>query len=247
MKGMRWLQSVFANRFNRLRKSNGHVFQGRYKAILLDGDAVGAVCHYIHLNPVRAGLVQCSELEKYPHSSFHQLWNSKERWRFCDYSTALDAAGHLADTQEGRRLYRDYLGWLCEEDEERKKLGFERMSKGWAKGSKEFKERLLLDVPDKKLDQIVESDAIEIKANKWEKALPEILDQLGLDPADAKSGKKSEPWKIAAARYLREYYLAPYKWITEELQMGTVNSVQGMVCRHRKTTQPKDEWWNKLM
>ena len=31
--------------------------QGRYKAILLDGDALGPVCHYIHLNPVRAGLV----------------------------------------------------------------------------------------------------------------------------------------------------------------------------------------------
>jgi len=44
VEGMRWLQSTFANRFNRFRKSNGHVFQGRYKAILLDGDAVGAVC-----------------------------------------------------------------------------------------------------------------------------------------------------------------------------------------------------------
>src|SRR5690554_3673765 len=30
--GMRWLQSTFANRFNRFRKENGHVFQGRYKA-----------------------------------------------------------------------------------------------------------------------------------------------------------------------------------------------------------------------
>ena len=31
--GMKWLQSTFANRFNRFRNSNGHVFQGRYKAI----------------------------------------------------------------------------------------------------------------------------------------------------------------------------------------------------------------------
>lgn len=42
--GMKWLQSTFANRFNRYRKANGHVFQGRYKALLLDADAVGAVC-----------------------------------------------------------------------------------------------------------------------------------------------------------------------------------------------------------
>ena len=56
--GMRWLQSTFANRFNRFRKESGHVFKGRYKAILLDDDALGAVCHYIHLNPVRAGIVE---------------------------------------------------------------------------------------------------------------------------------------------------------------------------------------------
>jgi REP element-mobilizing transposase RayT len=55
VQGMRWLQSTFANRFNRFRKESGHVFQGRYKAILLDEDAAGAVCHYIHLNPVRVG------------------------------------------------------------------------------------------------------------------------------------------------------------------------------------------------
>lgn len=43
--------------------------QGRYKAILLDGDALGPVCHYIHLNPVRARLVgwlvEATELEQY--------------------------------------------------------------------------------------------------------------------------------------------------------------------------------------
>ena len=45
VEGMRWLQSTFANRFNRFRKESGHVFQGRYKAILLDDDALGAVCN----------------------------------------------------------------------------------------------------------------------------------------------------------------------------------------------------------
>jgi hypothetical protein len=38
---MRWLQSTFANRFNRFRESNGHVSQGRYKALLLDGASAG--------------------------------------------------------------------------------------------------------------------------------------------------------------------------------------------------------------
>jgi hypothetical protein len=44
------LQATFAIRFNRFRHEVGHVFQGRYTAILLkDFDVLGAVCHYIHL------------------------------------------------------------------------------------------------------------------------------------------------------------------------------------------------------
>jgi REP element-mobilizing transposase RayT len=38
--GMHWLQGTFSNRFNRHRKQNGHVFQGRYKAILLEDKTI---------------------------------------------------------------------------------------------------------------------------------------------------------------------------------------------------------------
>ena len=43
VEGMKWLQSAFANKFNRLSKAHGHVFQGRYKAILLDAQAIAPV------------------------------------------------------------------------------------------------------------------------------------------------------------------------------------------------------------
>lgn len=55
--GMQWVQSTFANRFNRLVGERGHVFQGRYRALLVeDGDYLLRVVNYVHLNPVRAGL-----------------------------------------------------------------------------------------------------------------------------------------------------------------------------------------------
>ena len=56
--GMQWLQSTFANRFNRIVRDHGHVFQGRYKALLIeDRGSLLRVVNYIHLNPVRAGLL----------------------------------------------------------------------------------------------------------------------------------------------------------------------------------------------
>jgi len=121
------------------------------------------------------------------------------------------------------------------------------MSQGWAKGSKEFKERVLADLTEGKLDSVVEADALEIRQEKWERALPAILAALGKELKDAPACKKSEPWKVAAARFLRERYLAPYKWIAETLCMGVVGSVQAMVCRHRKGDRGnQEEAWRKL-
>ena len=54
-RGMRQLNGVFTQRINRRHGRNGHVFQGRYKAILVDRDAhLLEVCRYVVLNPVRA-------------------------------------------------------------------------------------------------------------------------------------------------------------------------------------------------
>ena len=46
--GMQWLQATFANRFNQRRGERGHLFQGRYKALLVEeGGPLGQVGHYI--------------------------------------------------------------------------------------------------------------------------------------------------------------------------------------------------------
>jgi putative transposase len=104
--GMQWLQSTFANRFNKLRGERGHLFQGRYKALLVEeGEALGLVCHYIHLNPVRANLVPVERLDEYRHSSFWYLRRPKLRPSFLQCATALAEAGGLADNPAGWRAY----------------------------------------------------------------------------------------------------------------------------------------------
>jgi putative transposase len=72
--GMRWFQSTYTMRFNRRHGLSGHLFQGRYKAQLIDGRSAGylrTACDYVHLNPVRARLVLAEErLESYRWSSY---------------------------------------------------------------------------------------------------------------------------------------------------------------------------------
>ena len=58
-KGMRQLNGIHTQRVNRRRGRVGHVFQGRYKAILVEREAhLLELCRYVVLNPVRAGLRQ---------------------------------------------------------------------------------------------------------------------------------------------------------------------------------------------
>src|SRR3972149_1451895 len=92
--GMQWLQSTFANRFNKLRGERGHLFQGRYKALLVEeGEALGQVCHYIHLNPVRAGVTPMERLTGYRASSFWYLNRKAERPGVLRVGTGLGGAG----------------------------------------------------------------------------------------------------------------------------------------------------------
>lgn len=68
-KGMRQLNGVYTQRFNRSHGRVGHVFQGRFKAILLDRESyLLELCRYVVLNPVRTGTL--SFPEKYRWSSY---------------------------------------------------------------------------------------------------------------------------------------------------------------------------------
>lgn len=96
-------------RFNRLRKEHGHLFQGRYKSLIVDSDRLGSLCHYIHLNPVRAKICSVASLADWGWSSFHWLYDSKRRAKWYSAEAALSHAGELADTKQGRTKYLEYL------------------------------------------------------------------------------------------------------------------------------------------
>jgi len=158
----------------------------------------------------------------------------------------LDGAGGLRDTPSGRRSYRDYLAWLSTEDGERKRLGFERMCEGWAKGDRDFKKSVLDDLKDGVSRKVVESEAKELREPLWERRLQQGLDALGKTDTDLKAGRKSADWKVALARHLRESTLVPNAWIADRLAMGTAKSVSSRVSLHRRECTTKSKQWKAL-
>ena len=68
---MRHLNGVYTQRYNRRKRSDGPLFRGRYKAILVDEDAyLLQVGRYIHRNPLEVKGASKGTLSTYRHSSY---------------------------------------------------------------------------------------------------------------------------------------------------------------------------------
>ena len=83
--GMKWLLGTYTGRFNRRHKLFGHLFSGRYKALIVDSSGNGylkTVCDYVHLNPARAKLLKPEQpLRAYRWSSWPEyLKRPGKRW-----------------------------------------------------------------------------------------------------------------------------------------------------------------------
>src|SRR4030042_6575944 len=95
--------------FNRKYGTVGHLFQGRYKAILCDKDAyLLSLIKYIHLNPVRVGIVK--EVGKYPWSSHREYIEKAEGERKGVVDTEQVLGMFLENKWRAMRAYRVYMG-----------------------------------------------------------------------------------------------------------------------------------------
>jgi len=111
---MHYINGSYTNYINIKRKRSGHLFQGRYKAILIDRDRyLLELSRYVHLNPIRAAVV--AKPEDYVHSSYRSFVSkSKEDIVHCDLILEMVSKGGKG----GGRRYRDYveeaIGWSLE-------------------------------------------------------------------------------------------------------------------------------------
>jgi putative transposase len=99
------LNTGYTNYFNTKKKRVGHLFQGRYKAILVEKDHYALeLSRYIHLNPVRAQLVK--DPIQYPWSSYSAYGEKKKRWSWLETDFILSQISR--NKRRAIRGYREY-------------------------------------------------------------------------------------------------------------------------------------------
>jgi REP element-mobilizing transposase RayT len=246
--GMQWLQATFANRFNKLRDERGHLFQGRYKSLLVEpGEALGQVCHYIHLNPVRAGLVTMARLKEYPNGSYWYGRRPASRPACLRVESALVAAGGLADTIAGWRAYEAYLTWQAEQGPAGRNAAYVTLSRGWALGTEDFKARLVHEHGVAALSRAWETTgAKEVRQMRWTDECKRCMQALGKTDTDLQQERKSAPWKVAIAAHLKTTTQASNCWLSERLQMGSAVAVSQYVGQLRRAGGDGRKWLERL-
>src|SRR6185503_4260780 len=109
VEGMKWLLGTYTSRFNRRHKVFGHLFSGRYKALVVDGSGNGylkTVGDYVHLNPVRARLLSPEQpLECYCWSSYPFYLDPLKRPCWLRVDRLLGEWGIPNDSAAGRQQF----------------------------------------------------------------------------------------------------------------------------------------------
>lgn len=101
---LHWINATYTNHFHRRHRRNGHLFQGRYQAILITEEAHWLhLSMYLHLNPIRAGLVD--DPADYKWSSFRDYARSQARFPWLNRSPILAEYG--SNDSSRRRHYRN--------------------------------------------------------------------------------------------------------------------------------------------
>ena len=105
-RGMRQLNGVYTQRFNRRHGLVGHLFQGRYKAILVQKEAyLLELARYVVLNPLRANMVET--LEDWPWNSYPLVTGQEAPPSWLDTDWLLSQFG--SQRSEAIKSYRQFV------------------------------------------------------------------------------------------------------------------------------------------
>jgi putative transposase len=183
-KFMQGLQQSYTQRFNRAHGKVGHLFQGRYKAIVCETDAyLATLVRYIHLNPVRAGLVDDPEAYAY---SGHRAYLTGDGAGLIDVGLVLSMIG-------GRAAYRRFvLAGIGAGHEER----YYPIEDQRVLGAREFAQRIR---------QQAAQPAGSAPRKPLEVALTELASQSRLDPSTLRSPDRSQ--SVTTARAVMSFVL----------------------------------------
>ncbi|MFN3409125.1 MAG: transposase [Limisphaerales bacterium] len=234
--GMKWFLGTYTARFNRRHKLFGHLFSGRYKALIVDGSGNGylrTVCDYVHLNPARAKLLPPErKLSAFPWSSWPGYLKPAERPHWLRVDRLLGEHGIPQDSAAGREELERRVGSRRAQVEGEE---FKAIRRGWCLGDERFRQELLDGAHAAATENHHAQFRQETAEQKARRIVSEELDKLGWATTELPRRAKGDADKIRIARRLRTETAVTLKWIAAELHMGAWTHVSNLLANVKRS------------
>lgn len=134
---MRQINGVYTQRYNRLKHTDGPLFRGRYKAIVVDADAyLLQVTRYIHRNPIETQSPLAKTLEHYPWSSYPAYLGKTEAPTWLQRELVYQMLGQ-------RKRYAGYKAYVEQGIDDETQQFYNKDHLASVMGDPTFRERLL--------------------------------------------------------------------------------------------------------
>jgi len=244
--GTKWLLGVYSQGWNRRRQRKGHVFQGRYKAVVVngeerDGSYFKILADYIHLNPVRSGWVggeTGKRLRSWRWSSYGAYAGNNKRPAWLETGRVLRAF-QLSEDHRGGRAYAGYLEARASDTKSAvTDHSLKELRRGWCLGERSFSDRILealsgIADPIRKRGSVAGEAASAHDEAEAERIAMASLRALGV-PTEASQlhgkGKWVEETALVAV-LIRKRTGVKNRWLAGRLGMGHEGNVTRAIRR----------------
>jgi putative transposase len=235
VKGMQWLNATYTQRYNGRHRTHGHLFQGRYKALLVDGESGGyflSVSDYVHLNPVRAKLVRTGEeFWAYRWSSAAWLAGKRPgRPKWLRFERVYAELGLDRWSRQTQREFADYLSRRAAQIAA-SEAQWKPIRRGWCLGGETFREAMksrLAEIgrrpsrPDSWSGEAVE----ELEQHGAERLLAAAVQVLGYSNLGQMRGAD----RFLVAKFIRSRTKVPVAWLAERLGVRARGTLSNGLC-----------------
>mgnify|MGYP001812934422 FL=1 len=214
-RGMQYWLSGYANWWCKRRHYPGHVFQGRFRGELVEDDTYfWAVSRYLHLNPVRAGLVD--HPAAWPWSSYAGYAHRRRRVAGIDYDGVLRAWQGEFGGRDPAAAYRRFVEQGIEQPPA---SPIDGALQGWILGSQAFRDRLRNLLGDREAEPEVPRDRklrrVDV-ALVWEATAA----HYGLGTEALRQRGRHTEMRSVAAWLAKRHTQATLRELTEPLGLG---------------------------
>jgi putative transposase len=221
--GMKWLLGTYTSRFNRRHRLVGHLFSGRYKALMVEGSGNGylkSVCDYVHLNPVRAKMLSDDQaLSSWRWSSYPAYLSVRgKRPGWLRVDRLLGENGIPKDSAAGRRQFQLRVEARRIESHSEQ---WKQIRRGWCWGGEEFRQELLEQLQGHGGEHHHRQGLDESDEHKARRIVRDELQRLKWTMEELNKIRKGDKRKLRIARRLRQETPMTLKWIAGTLKTGT--------------------------